>query len=164
MTWICLSPSPEQALLRGSRPSCLFSRSPDHCKTIPLEDLDLKNSTSLNAAVPWGLDPGVYTLTVTNPDAQSGSLAGAFTITQGFGHWTSDGPFGGAVTTLLVDPANTSTLYAALQSPTSPIGIGLFRSTDGGTSWEMILADISNQAHAADLSVSLAYIHLRLPI
>jgi hypothetical protein len=38
------------------------------------------DSTTLTAVVPSGLDSGVYTLTVTNPDAQEGSLESAFTI------------------------------------------------------------------------------------
>jgi hypothetical protein len=41
------------------------------------------SSTSLEATVPWGLDPGVYTLSVIGRDEVSGSLADAFTVTQG---------------------------------------------------------------------------------
>jgi len=40
------------------------------------------NSTTLTVIVPSGLDPGLYTLTVQNPDTQAGSLADAFTVLE----------------------------------------------------------------------------------
>jgi len=42
----------------------------------------LIDSTILTAIVPSGLDPGPYDLTVTNPDAQEGSLESAFTVLE----------------------------------------------------------------------------------
>ena len=80
-----------------------------------LVDVGWVASTTLTATVPWGLDAGVYTVTVTNPDGTSGSLSRAFTVTQGIGVWTSNGPYGGAVTTILVNPVTTTALYAAVQ-------------------------------------------------
>ena len=41
------------------------------------------NSTTLTATVPWGMDPGAYTLTVVNPDGGSVTLPSAFTVTSG---------------------------------------------------------------------------------
>ncbi|MEJ2209609.1 MAG: IPT/TIG domain-containing protein, partial [Anaerolineae bacterium] len=38
---------------------------------VALADPTWINSTTLSATVPWGLDPGIYTLTVVNPDAES---------------------------------------------------------------------------------------------
>ncbi|HUV95170.1 MAG TPA: peptidoglycan DD-metalloendopeptidase family protein [Anaerolineae bacterium] len=40
------------------------------------------DSTTLTAVVPSGLDSGVYTVRVTNPDAQEGSLESAFTVRE----------------------------------------------------------------------------------
>ena len=34
----------------------------------PLSDVTLVDATTLTATVPWGMDPGSYPLTVTNPD------------------------------------------------------------------------------------------------
>lgn len=110
------------------------------------------NATTLTALVPWGLEPGVYTLMVVNPDGISGTLLNAFTVTQGIGVWTTGGPYGGAVTTLLINPVTPTILYATVQAPYSASGVGLFRSLDGGMHWEMILAEIEPQYHAADLS------------
>ena len=42
--------------------------------TTALTDVTWVNSTTLTATVPWGMDPGVYTLTVVNPDGGTGSL------------------------------------------------------------------------------------------
>jgi photosystem II stability/assembly factor-like uncharacterized protein len=98
---------------------------------------------------------------VTNPDGQFGSLANAFTITQGIGVWTTGGPYGGAVTTLLLNPELTTTLYATVPAAAGS-GIGLFRSIDGGANWELTVADIGSQFHAADLSVptpAVIYLH-----
>lgn len=46
----------------------------------------------------------------------------------GAGVWTSEGPYGGAVYRLYVNPALPSVLYAATRG-------GIFRSGDGGVSW-----------------------------
>jgi photosystem II stability/assembly factor-like uncharacterized protein len=46
----------------------------------------------------------------------------------GAGAWTSEGPFGGKVYRLYVNPASPSVLYAATRG-------GIFRSNDGGVSW-----------------------------
>ncbi|RPI28078.1 MAG: hypothetical protein EHM70_17120 [Chloroflexota bacterium] len=118
-----------------------------------LLDVSWVSSATITATVPWGLDTGVYSVTVTNPDGLSSTLSGAFTVTQGIGVWTSDGPYGGAVTTILVDPLTPTTVYATVQAPYSASGIGLFRSLDGGEHWAMIFAEIGNQFHSADLSI-----------
>jgi len=43
------------------------------------------NSSSLTATVPWGLDAGIYTVTVTNPDGGAAWLTNAFTVEQAIG-------------------------------------------------------------------------------
>lgn len=119
----------------------------------PLRDVRWVSTTMLTAIVPWGLEPGVYTLTVVNPDGIPGTLPNSFTVTRGIGVWTTGGPYGGAVTTLLINPLTPTILYAVVQAPYSASGIGLFRSLDGGMYWEMIFANVGNQPHAADLSI-----------
>ena len=46
----------------------------------------------------------------------------------GVNQWTSLGPEGGSIVQLLVDPSNPATLYAGT-------GAGVFKSRDGGASW-----------------------------
>jgi hypothetical protein len=53
------------------------------------------NSAPLTSTVPWGLDPGVYTLTVSNPNGAYDWLTNAFSVEQAIGVWTSGGPYGG---------------------------------------------------------------------
>ncbi len=47
-----------------------------------LEDVGMVDSTMLTATVPPDLPGGAYTVTVTNPDGQSASLADAFTVAR----------------------------------------------------------------------------------
>lgn len=47
--------------------------------------------------------------------------------------WTSNGPYGGEISTLLVDPTTPGTVYAAT---TTPRGKGLYKSTDGALTWQ----------------------------
>jgi len=47
---------------------------------VSLTDVTFVSSTTLTATVPADLPGGIYTLTVTNPDSQSASLANAFTV------------------------------------------------------------------------------------
>ena len=97
-----------------------------------LPDATWVSSTTLTATVPWGLDAGVYTLTVTNPDDQSGSLPNAFTVTQGIGVWTTGGPYGGKIRGIAINPLTPAVVYATVTA------VGLFRSRDSGQTWEMI--------------------------
>lgn len=96
-----------------------------------LEDVGWVSATRLTATVPWGLDPGVYTLTVTNPGEGSGSRPNAFTVTQGFGVWNTGQLYGGRVSQILVHPVTPTMVYALAQE------IGLFRSDDGGGHWSV---------------------------
>lgn len=45
-----------------------------------LTNVTWANDTTINATVPMGLTPGVYALTVTNPDSQSDTLPAAYTV------------------------------------------------------------------------------------
>jgi len=94
-----------------------------------LDDVGWVSSTTLTATVPWGLDAGVYTLTVTNPDGGMGSLPNAFTVTQGIGVWNASELYGGNIDQIIINPLTPTTLYATAND------VGLFRSTDGGESW-----------------------------
>lgn len=100
-----------------------------------LEDVTWVSSTALHATVQWGLDPGVYTLTVVNPDGGTASLTNAFTVTQGMGVWTTGGPYGGAIMGLVLNPVTPTTVYALAHNA------GLFASYDGAANWQPILLD-----------------------
>ena len=97
----------------------------------PLSDVALVDATTLTATVPWGMDPGTYALTVTNPDGGTATLQSAFTVTAGIGSWNGSALDGGAVDHIFMKPNDPSTLYAFAY------GLhGLFRSTDSGASWQ----------------------------
>jgi photosystem II stability/assembly factor-like uncharacterized protein len=96
-----------------------------------LPDVSWISSRTLTAMVPWGLDPGVYTATVTNPDGQFGSLPRAFTVTQAIGVWTTGGPYGGNIQWMAVSPVVSRTAFAAV------FRVGLYRTDDGGDHWQL---------------------------
>jgi photosystem II stability/assembly factor-like uncharacterized protein len=102
--------------------------------TTSLDDVGWVSASRLTATVPWGLDPGVYTLTVENPGGASASLAEAFTVTQGIGEWTVGELYGGGIDNIVVNPVTPTTLYAASRD------VGLFRSRDGGQHWTYVYA------------------------
>jgi photosystem II stability/assembly factor-like uncharacterized protein len=102
------------------------------------------NTTTLSATVPWGMEPQVYTLTVVNPDGISATLTSALTVTQGIGIWTTDGPYGGRVYEILVDPFNPDIVYATLPF------VGVFGSTDGGHHWQPIAPGVYDTYIAMD--------------
>ena len=103
--------------------------------TIVLEDIGWVSAEQLTATVPWGLNAGVYTLTVTNPGGGMGSLPNAFTVTQGFGVWNSGGPYGGDIVGLVMNPVTPTTLFAFAHDA------GIFASYDGAAHWQQILLD-----------------------
>jgi photosystem II stability/assembly factor-like uncharacterized protein len=92
-------------------------------------------TTTLSATVPWGLDPGVYTLTVQNPDGETGILPNAFTVTQGIGVWTTGGPYGGEIIGLMLNPVTPTTVYALAHNA------GVYASYDAAAHWQPILLD-----------------------
>ena len=58
-------------------------------------------------------------------------------VQAGLGAWTqTTGPFGGDITAVVVDPQAPSTLYA------TDFNVGVFKSTNGGTSWTAINAGL----------------------
>ena len=105
----------------------------------PLTNVTFVSATTMTAAVPWGMDPGTYGLTVTNPDGGTGGLPSAFTVTQGIGQWNTGDLYGGEISQLFLRPGDSNTVYAAAFGV-----IGLFRSDDGGENW----AFVSNKAWA----------------
>jgi photosystem II stability/assembly factor-like uncharacterized protein len=109
-----------------------------------LEQVTWLSDTELQASVPWGMDPGDYTLTVQNPDGEAGSLPAAFTVTQGIGTWQTGGPYGGWIYSLKLGDSEGQIVYATVS------GVGLFRSRDGGASWKLIFIEIG---HINELAV-----------
>jgi photosystem II stability/assembly factor-like uncharacterized protein len=101
-----------------------------------LNDVGWITTTTLTATVPWGMNPGAYTITVTNPDGMVGSLENAFTVTQAIGVWTTDGPYGGMIVDLTVSPVTSQTAFALTN------GVGVFRTQDGGDNWSLALVDV----------------------
>ena len=102
---------------------------------VALSDVSWITSTTLTATVPWGMNSGIYTITVSNPNGEVGSLTNAFSVTQAVGVWTTDGPYGGSVHDIAVSPVTSQTAFAIVSS------IGLFRTEDGGDNWNLVHYD-----------------------
>jgi len=102
-----------------------------------LDDVGWVCTTTLTATVPWGMEPGVYTVTVVNPGEGAGSRTDAFTVTEGLGVWTTGGPYGGLINDLHVNPLDPARVYAVVYET------GLFISHDSGASWQLALASSS---------------------
>src|SRR5487761_2353309 len=62
-----------------------------------LRDVKVTDGVTVTAIVPWGIQTGVYTLTVTNADQQNAQIVNAVTITLGAKTWASNGPYGGNI-------------------------------------------------------------------
>jgi photosystem II stability/assembly factor-like uncharacterized protein len=99
-----------------------------------LEEVSWVSTTTLEATVPWGMDPRTYTLTVENPAGSSASLTDAFTVTEAIGVWNAGELYGGTVSDVVINPDDPETVYAEAQD------IGLFRSDNGGNEWSFKFA------------------------
>src|SRR5689334_17161264 len=64
-------------------------------------------------------------------------LLGALPVSAGINQWTSNGPYGGIIETLAIDPTTPSTIYAGTYRG------GLFKSTNGGETWNRLRIDLS---------------------
>lgn len=127
-TTITITGSGFHAVLSGTQ---VLTKPAVSIDEITLSDVGWVSSQTLTGTVPWGLDAGVYTMTVSNPDGQIGAMIQAFTVTQGIGVWTTGGPYGGSVHALAVSPVVSRTAFAYVSDA------GLFGTRNGGDSWEL---------------------------
>ena len=67
-----------------------------------------------------------------------GMLSMASVVHAGVNTWTSNGPEGGEVFALAIDPVTSTTLYAGTQ------GGGVFKSTNSGASWSAVNTGLTN--------------------
>jgi hypothetical protein len=108
--------------------------------TRPLTDVTWVDTQTLTATVPWGMLPGVYALTVTNPGNEATTLPAAFEVKSGINSWNAGELNGAAVRQLLMKVDDPNTLYALAYS------VGLFRSDDAGASWHFTSANVIGNA------------------
>jgi photosystem II stability/assembly factor-like uncharacterized protein len=108
-----------------------------------LTDVTLVDATTITATVPWGTDPGMYDLTLTNPGGGSATLTGAFVLKPGIGRWNGSELYGGDVRQVVLKPGDPNTLYALASGLQ-----GLFRSTDAGENWTYTGGDLSGDTVA----------------
>lgn len=99
----------------------------------PLTQVAWVNESTLTAQVPWGIEAGVYSLRVVNPDGAEVTLDSAFEVTQGVGQWNSNAIDGGPVNTV-IPIANTAGLLYAYSGATSAV----YRSADYGEHWATV--------------------------
>lgn len=91
------------------------------------------DANTLTAVVPWGLQPGTYSLRVVNPNGDESSLDAAFEVTQGVGQWNSNPIDGGPVKTVIPIATTPGLLYAY-----SNVTSAIYRSTDYGAQWTTV--------------------------
>src|SRR5207253_9801225 len=68
-------------------------------------------------------------------------LGGRHAAEAGVDVWTTNGPYGGTIGSLAIDPQNPTTLYASVAGTDAngvPTVDGVFKSTDGGARWSAI--------------------------
>ena len=80
---------------------------------------------------------------ITQSDSRSLSSAYGKETVLSLNRWNSNGPEGGSILSLAIDPGNPATIYAGTIS-------GVFKSTNDGGSWSSILANTSVQALVID--------------
>ena len=62
----------------------------------------------------------------------------AGSVSAGINVWTSNGPEGGRINVLAIDPSTPTTLYAGTD------GGGAFKSTNGGGNWSAVNTGLTN--------------------
>lgn len=119
-----------------------------------LENVTFVDSQTLTALVRWGLEPGIYPLTVTNPDGQSDTQEDAYTVYLEDVGWSSAGPYGGHLTGIFVDPANSDRVYADAEFS------GVFVSNDAAHQWSLLYLDPAPAEMAFQTCEGIRYLYL----
>ncbi len=78
------------------------------------------------------------------------SASHAGSVSAGIGVWTSIGPEGGYINALAIDPATPDTLYAGIYRG------GVFKSTNGGGSWEAANTGLPSNTDVRALAIDPA--------
>jgi len=86
-----------------------------------------RSSPSVSGAKATRRSPFEFVTERSRPLASSASKG----TSEGLSVWTTNGPKGGTVTSLVIDPGNPRVLYAGTRS-------GVFKSTDNGGSWSRL--------------------------
>ena len=90
------------------------------------------------------------------------SLLGLFCMSQphaasaGINIWTSNGPGGGYIGALAIDPSTPGTLYAGTQGGGMFRSGGVFKSTDGGATWSAANDGLPMNAQVQTLAIDPA--------
>src|SRR3989442_3257101 len=74
-------------------------------------------------------------------------LGGLSRAEAGIDVWTTNGPYGGTIRSLAIDPHRSTTLYASVEAVDvhgAPTVEGVFKSTDEGGSWTAINTGLTN--------------------
>ena len=118
-----------KSVTRRRFPSELFP----YLESAPAEVYQLPSHAD---SVMLGAEPdGKLLLDAGNPLAEplSGSddntSASLQVAPQSINAWSTNGPYGGSINSLVIDPVNSSTIYAGTS------GSGVFKSTNGGANW-----------------------------
>jgi hypothetical protein len=128
---------------------------------VPLTNVTFVDSTTLTAVVPADLPGGAYTLTVTNPDAQSASLVGAFTVLLSGDGTLSSWQVMSSMTTVRDAPASVrvgSYLYVlgggnpASSNPFSSVERAAINSDDSLGAWQTTSSMITARSAFAAVS------------
>lgn len=108
--------------------------------TTALANVTWVDTQTLTATVPWGMDPGIYPLSVKNPDGATSVSGVTFTVVSGINTWNAGELNGAYVPELLMKPGDPNTLYALVYD------VGLFRSRDAGATWTFTSAEVIGNA------------------
>lgn len=86
------------------------------------------NDSTITATIPWGTDPGMYSVSVGNSYGTTTATSWLM-IMLGVDQWINNGPYGGEVTQILQNPVVTDTLFVNVAN------IGIFKNTNLGDYW-----------------------------
>lgn len=104
---------------------------------VPLTQVNVLNTTTLTAHVPWGLAPGAYTLKVVDVGGDEAPLAAPFEVYSAIGQWNTNAIDGGPVHVVLPIAPVEGLVYAYSWTTSA-----IYRSSDSGATW-------STAGHAA---------------
>src|SRR6266567_6431023 len=114
---------------------------------------DLFSSALFSALVVNPTDPNTIYVAVRGGTASGGSGVYRLTFTNTGSTWmnlTSEVAPGSVATDVLIDPSNPLVLYAGLVRATDSTKNGVYQSTDGGTSWQLLANGLLSGGQVGD--------------
>jgi photosystem II stability/assembly factor-like uncharacterized protein len=138
---LAIDPTAPSTIYAGAAGWESLYKSTDGAATWTLSDMGIPNGNAGTDVLALAVDPSDPATVYAGTDDEVSDGSGVYKSTDGGGNWKSIGPSrlrDFEIHALTIDPGRTDTVYAGAADPSFAQKAGVFKTTDGGTTWNRV--------------------------